>query len=94
MNRPNQDMQQKRMNKKELYEWIMMLGFCAVDMMLYLDTHPDDEEALNYFNQCTALYNAAKQSYQEQFGPLNAFSEQARSSWDWNTAPMPWEGGM
>ena len=43
MNRPNQDMQQKRMNQKELYEWIMMLGFCAVDMMLYLDTHPDDE---------------------------------------------------
>ena len=70
MNRPNQDMQQKRMNQKELYEWIMMLGFCAVDMMLYLDTHPDDEEALNYFNQCTALYNAAKQSYQEQFGQL------------------------
>ena len=94
MNRPNQDMQQKRMNQKELYEWIMMLGFCAVDMMLYLDTHPDDEEALNYFNQCTALYNAAKQSYQEQFGHLNAFSEQERSSWDWNTAPMPWEGGM
>ena len=94
MNRPNQDMQQKRMNQKELYEWIMMLGFCAVDMMLYLDTHPDDEEALNYFNQCTALCNAAKQSYQEQFGQLNAFSEQERSSWDWNTAPMPWEGGM
>ena len=94
MNRPNQDMQQKRMNQKELYEWIMMLGFCAVDMMLYLDTHPDDEEALNHFNQCTALYNAAKQSYQEQFGQLNAFSEQERSSWDWNTAPMPWEGGM
>lgn len=94
MNRPNQDMQQKRMNQKELYEWIMMLGFCAVDMMLYLDTHPDDEEALNYFNQCNTLYNAAKQSYQEQFGLLNAFSEQERFSWDWNTAPMPWEGGM
>ena len=94
MNRPNQDMQQKRMSQKELYEWIMMLGFCAVDMMLYLDTHPDDEEALNYFNQCNTLYNAAKQSYQEQFGLLNAFSEQERFSWDWNTAPMPWEGGM
>ena len=94
MNRQNQDMQQKRMNQKELYDWIAMLGFCAVDMMLYLDTHPDDEEALNYFNQCNTLYNAAKQSYQEQFGLLNAFSEQERSSWDWNTAPMPWEGGM
>ena len=94
MNRQNQDMQQKRMNQKELYEWIMMLGFCAVDMMLYLDTHPDDEEALNYFNQCNTLYNAAKQSYQEQFGLLNAFSEQERFFWFLNTAPMPWEGGM
>ena len=77
-----------------LLQKVYTYGFAIDDVILYLDTHPDDEEALNYFNQCTALYNAAKQSYQEQFGQLNAFSEQERSSWDWNTAPMPWEGGM
>lgn len=90
MNRPNQ---MQPMNRQELYEWIMMLGFCAFDMMLYLDTHPDDEEALNYFNQCNELYHSAKQSYEENFGSLNAFTDKTLDSWDWNTAPMPWEGG-
>ena len=52
MNRTNRGQQ---MSQRELYDWIAMLGFCAVDMMLYLDTHPDDEDALNYFNQCTAM---------------------------------------
>ena len=80
--------------KEKLMNRINEVSFAVNDVLLYLDTHPDDEEALNYFNQCNTLYNAAKQSYQEQFGLLNAFSEQERFSWDWNTAPMPWEGGM
>ena len=80
--------------RENLMNRINEVSFAVNDILLYLDTHPDDEEALNYFNQCNTLYNAAKQSYQEQFDLLNAFSEQERFSWDWNTAPMPWEGGM
>ena len=81
------------MNQKELYEWIATLGFCAVDMMLYLDTHPDDEAALDYFNQCTQLYRNAKMAYEKQYGPLNAFGESNADEWNWNEGPMPWEGG-
>ena len=29
------------MNRSELYRWVMALGFCAYDMLLYLDTHPE-----------------------------------------------------
>lgn len=83
----------ERMNCKELSDWIAMLGFCSIDMMLYMDTHPDDREALEYFNQCTELYNSAKKVYEERFGQLNAFSGGPLNCWDWNTAPMPWEGG-
>lgn len=82
-----------QMNQKELYEWIAMLGFCSYDMLLYMDTHPNDTEALDYFNQCTQLYNSAKKTYEERFGQVNAFSGGPLSEWDWNTAPMPWEGG-
>lgn len=82
-----------QMNPKELGEWVSMLGFCAYDMLLYMDTHPDDQNALDYFNQCTELYNAAKKTYEERCRQLNAFSGGPLSSWDWNTAPMPWEGG-
>lgn len=90
MNRPNRGQQ---MNRQELFDWISMLGFCAVDMMQYLDTHPDDEDALNYFQQCTDLYRNAKASYEAQYGPLNAFSNDSLTEWKWNEGPMPWEGG-
>jgi spore coat protein JB len=80
------------MKQKELYEWIMMLGFCALDMTLYLDTHPDDKEALAYYNQCNTLYQNAMETYGQKYGPLT-LSGGDLTSWDWNTAPMPWEGG-
>ena len=51
------------MNRSELYRWVMALGFCAYDMLLYLDTHPDDAQALSYYNQCNELYNSAKKTF-------------------------------
>ena len=90
MNKPNRPQQ---MTRNELFNWVSMLGFCAFDMALYLDTHPDDEEALNYFNQCNELYRSARDTYEEQFGALRMIPNQPLDSWDWNTAPMPWEGG-
>ena len=80
------------MNRSELYRWVMALGFCAYDMLLYLDTHPDDAQALSYYNQCNELYNSAKKTYEERFEPLSAFGRQPLEDWDWNDGPMPWEG--
>ncbi len=80
------------MNRSELYRWVMALGFCAYDMLLYLDTHPDDAQALSYYNQCNELYNSAKKTYEERFEPLSAFGSQPLEDWDWNDGPMPWEG--
>lgn len=65
------------MNRSELYRWVMALGFCAYDMLLYLDTHPDDAQALSYYNQCNELYNSAKKTYEERFEPLSAFGQPA-----------------
>ena len=71
---------------------VIALGFCAYDMLLYLDTHPDDAQALSYYNQCNELYNSAKKTYEERFEPLSAFGSQPLEDWDWNDGPMPWEG--
>jgi spore coat protein JB len=89
----NKSNQMQPMNQRELYEWIMMLGFCALDMTLYLDTHPDDMDALDYWNQCNELYRSAMESYEERYGLLTLGGGQPLESWDWNIAPMPWEGG-
>ena len=38
----------QQMSQKQLLQWINMVSFAVNDITLYLDTHPDDEEALNY----------------------------------------------
>ena len=46
-----------KMEKKNLLFYIDAVSFAALDASLYLDTHPDDAEALEYFHH----FNKARQ---------------------------------
>ena len=48
------------MNRKQMLEWVQALCFVVVDMQLYLDTHPCDEEALAYYKAAVENYKNAK----------------------------------
>lgn len=83
----------QRMNQSQLLDWVSMLGFCAYDMLLYLDTHPTDTRALDYYEQCNQLYQNAKSSYEASYGPLTIDAAGERNGiWDWGKQPLPWEG--
>lgn len=84
----------RKMNQVQLLRWIMMLGFCHDDIILYLDTHPDDEKALSYANQCAALLKEAVNSYEAQYGALQVMPDQPLQEWNWVQTPWPWEGGI
>ena len=79
-------------SRQQMLKWVDMLSFAVQEANLYLDTHPDDAQALSYYNQCNELYNSAKKTYEERFEPLSAFGSQPLEDWDWNAGPMPWEG--
>ena len=78
------------MNQRQLMEYVMMLGFCVMDMHLYLDTHPTDANALEYYDQYLEMYNNARTKYESNFGPLTADAS-CRDRWTWIETPMPWE---
>lgn len=80
------------MNRRQMLEWVMMLGFCAFDMQLYLDTHPCDREALAYYRECIDMYKQAKEKFESNFGPLQASSSMDEENWAWADMPLPWEG--
>ena len=83
----------QRMNRNQLLDWVSMLGFCRDDMLLYLDTHPTDEEALAYYEECNDLYLNAKKSFEESYGPLSIDAAEAVDGcWNWGQMPLPWEG--
>ena len=81
--------------QEKLLHDIRVLDFVVIEMSLYLDTHPTDRNAMEYFNHYNRMTNQAKKVYSEKFGPLTlALADTAScGGWDWATLPMPWEGG-
>lgn len=85
--------QNRKMNQRQLLDWVTMLGFCAYDMLLYLDTHPSDQNALDYYKECNQLFQNAKATYEESYGPLTMGAAGERNGyWDWGDQVLPWEG--
>ena len=56
---------------------IYELGFVLTEVNLYLDTHPDDLEAIEYYAQIKDKYC----DYMTQYD----------NYWKWVATPMPWE---
>ena len=50
---------------------VMMLDFAVQDAALFIDTHPNDEEAMHYFHEASTRLNEAKREYRRQGNSLN-----------------------
>lgn len=79
--------------RSRLYHWINVVSFALNDIVLYLDTHPYDKEALEYFNHFQGLRNQALEEYAANYGPLTLDSSAHYPHWAWALDPFPWEGG-
>lgn len=79
------------MNRNELMRRVQMLSFVLVDASLYLDTHPTDKAALNFFNKYNALYMSARAEYEKSYGPLSIAGTNDTNSWSWIDEPWPWQ---
>ncbi len=80
-----------RMDQKRCMQNIYELGFVITESILYLDTHPDDTEAIEYYSQMRDEFLKMMDYYAENFGPLNYFNIQSKNYWTWVSTPMPWE---
>ena len=80
------------MDRCKMLEWVQALCFVVVDMQLYLDTHPCDQEALAYHREAVENYEKAKRQFEDAFGPLTANASLDCDRWAWADMPLPWEG--
>lgn len=71
---------------------IMELEFTAIELNLFLDTHPQDQAALRDFYIVRDKLLAVKNRYEEIYGPLTytGFTP-AKYPWQWIESPWPWE---
>ena len=84
-----------RPGRKELMDRINAVSFAVDDVKLFLDTHPDDQNALSYFHKYTKMRNEALQEYATYYGPLTIDTtvESCGDRWNWINDPWPWQEG-
>ena len=54
--------------QEKLLHDIGILDFVVIELSLYLDTHSNDRNAMEYFNHYNRMSNQAKKEYSEKFG--------------------------
>ncbi|MCI9059862.1 MAG: spore coat protein CotJB [Lachnospiraceae bacterium] len=87
-------MKGNQMEQMKLFQWINMVSFAVNDIVLYLDTHPMDQEAIAYFNHFREVRMNALKEYVNCYGPLTIDTAKPDQKWLWAMQPMPWEGGI
>ena len=82
------------MNRRELFEYINQISFAVDDVKLFLDTHPENQKALDYFQKYKEKRIEALKEYAEVYGPLTVDTVSENSDcWSWINEPWPWQEG-
>ncbi len=81
------------MNEREmLLRRLSSAQFAAWEMHIFLDTHPDDQQAIASYQKYHEKAQALIKEFEEKYGPItssaSAFGEKR---WEWINNPWPWE---
>ena len=79
-------------NKQQLLNDIGIVSFVLVELGLYLDTHPTDRNAMEYFNHYNRIKHQMVKEFSMKYYPLTMDMAESNKEWRWGAAPLPWEG--
>lgn len=80
------------MNDRErLLKRVQVCDFALNDAALFLDTHPDDQDALAFYKKHLEMREAAAKEFTDKFGPLTKADHDGGSRWTWVDGPWPWQ---
>lgn len=78
-------------NRDALMRKIMEMDFALNEMVLFLDTHPDDRKALGLYHKYAEKSRELKDYYNNNFGPITPADNLSQENWNWVHGPWPWE---
>lgn len=82
-------------NQKELpvtpKTQLQALGFAVNELALYLDTHPEDKEALQLYREYQKLHARLAAEYAKRCGPMTHKMPVDDETYTWLDDPWPWE---
>jgi spore coat protein JB len=81
-----------RLHQLKLLKKLQEVDFVLMELTLYLDTHPNDIQALEQFNHYARKGQKIRRTYEAEYGPLLSFGQSLnRFPGGWNEGPWPWE---
>lgn len=80
-------------SRDQMLRDIGIVDFVLVELMEYLDTHPSDRNAMEYFNHYAKIKNQMTKEFSQKYFPLVKDLAESNEDWRWGSAPLPWEGG-
>lgn len=78
-------------DRQKLLRRVQICDFALMDVILYLDGHPNCRKALEYYEKYKGLREIAMKEYTSRFGPLTAMDNTNMEHWTWIDEPFPWE---
>jgi spore coat protein JB len=69
---------------------LQTLAFAIQELALYLDTHRNDQEALELYRSYQKMYHDGVALYTQKYGPLN-HNAPTEGAYKWLDEPWPWE---
>jgi spore coat protein JB len=76
----------------QLLEELQAADFVLVELNLYLDTHPNDMQAIQQYNQFAQRRMELAARYEAAYGPLMHFGHSfSKYPWQWIESPWPWQ---
>ena len=80
-------------SRAKLLRRLQELSFALVETHLYLDTHPTNRAALDYYRTTKSEYDRLSAEY-EMKAPILPLVRDEDSDWRWVREPWPWELGF
>ena len=72
----------------ELLHEIQQVDFALVELNLYLNTHPMDQQAIMQFNELVQRSQMLKKNFESMRNFGESFSP---TPWSWSNTPWPWQ---
>ena len=78
-------------SRRELLKKVQEADFFALDLQLYLNTHPNCARALSLYQDAVKKAKELRKEYETTYGPLTATSTPDKLPWQWSRNPWTWE---
>lgn len=82
----------RHVSESDVRDAIAAYRFALIDLSLFLDTHPENGDALARFSDYRNKLRELENVYTQNFAPLSIRDVSGKNGWTWGDTPMPEEG--